>query len=46
MADLTQANLSLLATKVQRWTQGQIKEVDDEVEDHIVRMRQDNGTCR
>ena len=41
MADV---NFSLIATKVQRWTQNQIEEVDDAVEEHIIRIRKDNGT--
>ena len=38
------ANLDIVKTKIQRWTQNQIKSVDDDVEDHIKQIRESNGT--
>ena len=38
------ANLDIVKTKIQRWTQDQIKSVDDDVEDHIKQIRESNST--
>ena len=38
------ANLDIVKTKVERWTQKQIKSVDDDVEDHIRQIRESNGS--
>ena len=36
-------NLSLVATQVQRWACNQIKHVDNDVENHIISVREANG---
>jgi len=38
------ANLDIVKTKIQRWSQDQIKSVDDDVENHILQIRKSNST--